>query len=146
MPIPAPGTYDVASQLTLLAVKAKVDASNYSSRLAPVHVRNVLAIGGFLDITIQPPAGETWDIIIQAGIDPGAGSTFEHVQLQYWDGAAVWGVASISQNEGVLEGSASYIVGTSARMRLTNAMYLRIRYVIATVAGNYHYSYFGWRE
>jgi len=152
MPIPAPGTYDVASQLSLLAVKAKtdlipaapaqqakIDTSLYSSRLAPVVWTGV----GAISVVIQPPAGETWDVYISVGGDATAiGAGVGQAIIEYWNGATAY-LVKLNQT---LTSATDFRLAVQARMQLTNALYARIRTVATAANWRSYYNYWGWRE
>ena len=148
MPIPAPGTYDVASQLSLLAVKAKTDlllfANMYTARLADVDGRAALAAATWLSVAIQPPAGETWVVFIQASVRGAVGVTDMHCSISYFDGGTEYG--GVSSHEAPIVAHTNARAGCLAVMRLTNAHYVLLLFYVAGAATVYEYAYFGYKE
>lgn len=161
MPIPSPGTYDVASQASLLAVKAKtdlipaspaaqakLDSSLYTTRLTPVHSRETLVTATLTEVDIQPPAGETWVIFVHASIDEGDLGDNTAVQIGYFDGTNMYG-SSVSPPR-TTAGISIIGYAVSAPLfaaRITNTMYIRIRYMKTSIGTiKRKYSYWGWKE
>jgi len=150
MPVPSPGTYDVASQLSLLAVKAQTDPlvfrdagfvqSEPGLQLVPVHVTAIaIAAAGYTDVAIQPPAGETWLIYISASQDNNGANLY--TSIRNIAGVTLYGGVSIYRPS-VAYGT---IVGAAGWFWITNVNYVHVRCYNSGGANLGHYSYFGWR-
>jgi len=145
MPIPAPGTYDVASQITLAALKAEMELTQKTA-LAPVRVNAAIGAATRVVISIAPPVGETWIVDITAGIEFAAGVTAVLVSAGVHVGAATThgSVASYIPAGVVVPAVATDIIcGVNARMTLTNTYIMRLVFDNAGAATNYGYSYSG---
>jgi len=121
----------------IAAIKAKTDSSLYTSRITPVN--NITP--GAITVTIQPPAGETWDVYISASCSTGADGDTAIVEIQYWDGANAYPVTRSKYKEPINSAK----VASQCRMRITNTQYVRI-----ITSGNgtltSGYNYHGWKE
>jgi len=151
MPIPAPGTYDVASQLTLLAAQADVRLQGYAARLVPVHNTAAYSAGSSATVNIQPPAGETWVVFVSAGLffpNVAITSTWAVCQVQNYDGGSDYGTVG-GVNKNAVANNIECAASASGWFRITNANYLRIWWDSdggVVVGGHRTYSYWGWRE
>lgn len=152
MPIPSPGTYDQASQATLLAVKAKTDlipaapaqqgtvqTQGYASALAPVHVNASNPAATNTTVTIRPPAGETWRIILVA-MQTSVGATVASVETNIRDvGGLVYG-GNYDCRANTCH--SSVLIDTI----IDNTYYMELNiYNGAASAQRYGYTYFGWK-
>lgn len=121
------------------AQQAKIDASLYTSRLSPVDVTAATVDGTTYTITIQPPAGETWWVVILSAIE-GAGNG-GHCRISRRTAATRFGSVWKSYDTIEIRGGSVY-----TQLRIDNTTYLELEFIMVGGAGTYKYSYFGWKE
>lgn len=152
MPIPSPGTYDQASQATLLSVKAKTDLLLFpdanilktepGSQLTPSDSVGTVNATSILTVAIQPPAGQTWLVYITAHIISSSVANYViNIRRRIAAGTLYGGISNayqaVTMGDHIATGGWFWIdITTYAEVYLWNG---------SGVGKAYGISYFGWR-